>query len=82
MSSAISAGQLAVIAVSENNEQRLPIPMTVEGDRIDNTDRCNGIVYYQFVLSIDRSAFNKPATQPTTKSATQPATKPLTPTPG
>jgi hypothetical protein len=72
LSSAISAGQLAVIAVSENDQQHLPFPMEVEGDRIDKSDRCNGIVYYQFVLTIDRAAYNKPtATQPTTKPATR-----------
>jgi hypothetical protein len=63
-SSAISAGNMAIIAVSATDEEPLPFPLEVQGDRVEG----KGIVYYQFIIPVDRSAVLKdplaPATQP------------------
>lgn len=70
MSSAISGGSMAIIAVSATREEELPFPLDVQGDQIKG----KGIIYYQFVVPVDRSVVNKaPTSQPTT---TQPATQP------
>jgi hypothetical protein len=67
MSAAISAGNMAVIAVADNREEPLPFPLRVQGDPIQG----KGIVYFQFVLPVDRTAAVK--LEPTTKPSTQPA---------
>jgi hypothetical protein len=66
MSAAVSAGNVAIIAVADSRTEKLPFPLEVEHDRVDG----QGYVYYQFVLPADRSAVNtSPAatTQPTTQ---------------
>jgi hypothetical protein len=76
MSAAISAGQMAVIAVAANGEEPLPFPLEVNGNRVDG----KGIVYYQFVVPVDATAVHKipttlpSTTQPTSKPAATPAT--------
>jgi hypothetical protein len=52
VSAAVSAGNVAVIAVSDSRDEKLPFPLEVQGDRVDG----KGLVYYQFVLPADRSA--------------------------
>lgn len=69
LSAAVSAGNLAVIAVSDSREEKLPFPLEVQGDRVEG----KGLVYYQFVLPVDRAAVNdnattQPTTQPTGKA--------------
>ena len=56
-SAALAAGALVVIAQADGP---LPFPMTVEGDPVTGT----GTTFYQYVLPLDRSAVEKPATQP------------------
>lgn len=66
MSASVSAGNMAIIAVADSRTEKLPFPLEVDRDRIDG----KGIVYYQFVHPVDRSAVTgNPAatTQPTTK---------------
>jgi hypothetical protein len=67
MSASISAGNMAVIAVADNREEPLPFPLRVQGDAIQG----KGVVYYQFVLPVDRSVAVK--AEPTTKPTTQPS---------
>lgn len=81
LSSAISGGNVVVTSVADSDSEPLPFPLEVQGDRMDKSGS-KGIVYYQFVLPVDRSAVAKPppATQPTTrpsKSATKPSTQPV-----
>jgi hypothetical protein len=71
MSSAITGGQMAIIAVADGKEEPLPFPMEVHGDPVKG----RGVVYYQFVIPIDRKAVGQMATP---KAATQPATAPAT----
>ena len=64
LSASISAGNMAIIAVSDTKDEELPFPLEVQGDRIKG----KGIIYYQFVVPVDRSAVQKaPTSQPTTK---------------
>ena len=60
-SAAIGAGALLVVA---HTTGPLPIPLTVEGDKITG----DGPIYYQFVLPLDRQAVEQEiqaaATQP------------------
>lgn len=82
LSAAISAGNVVVIAVADSDKEPLPIPLEVQGDRMDKSSLSKGVVYYQFVLPVDRSAVAKPppATQPTTRpsrSTTKPTSKPV-----
>jgi hypothetical protein len=80
MSAAISAGQMAVIAVADDKNHPLPFPLEVHGDPVKG----QGIVYYQFVIPVDRKAVAdaaktaspEPATKPSTKPGTKPSTKP------
>jgi hypothetical protein len=68
ISNAISGGSMAIIAVSATREEELPFPLEVQGDLIKG----KGVIYYQFVVPVDRSAVNKaPTSQPATKPATQ-----------
>ncbi len=61
ISSAMSAGGLVVIASSDLPEKTpIPMPMEVEGDKLEGT----GMTLYQCVLPLDCSIFNSPATQP------------------
>jgi hypothetical protein len=83
VSSAVAAGQLVVLAESETMNEPLPIPLEVEGDRVTG----RGKVFYQFVLTLDRSnlptddapddadATAPPATQPATPAANEPVEK-------
>jgi hypothetical protein len=72
VSAAVSAGNMAVIAVSDSRDEKLPFPLEVQGDRVEG----KGLVYYQFVLPVDRSAVtNTPANGATTQPATQPKGK-------
>jgi hypothetical protein len=64
ISGALGAGQLIVLAQSENDRSPLPLPVTVEGDVLSG----EGVIYYQFILPLNRSAVSS-----TTKPATQPA---------
>jgi len=66
VSPAISAGALVVLAQSEDNAP-LPFPLEVNGSTVPG----QGTVFYQFILPLDRSALDRPTTQPTTKSTTQ-----------
>src|SRR5205085_12245272 len=66
MSAAVSGGNMAVIAVSATADEKLPFPLEVQGDRIEG----KGVIYYQFVVPVDRSAV--PAAPTTWPSATQP----------
>ena len=67
MSSAVSGGNMAVIAVSSTADEKLPFPLEVQGDRIEG----KGVIYYQFVVPVDRSAV--PAAPTTRPTATQPS---------
>lgn len=70
ISAAISGGSMAVIAVSDSKEEELPFPLEVQGDLIKG----KGVIYYQFVVPVDRSVINKvPTSQPATKPAAQPS---------
>lgn len=68
LSPALLAGALCVVATAE--DAPLPVPMTVEGDPLQDT---SGTTVYQFVLPIDRAAGNTPTTQPTTQPADRPS---------
>lgn len=61
VSGALGAGQLIVLAQSEPHSP-LPVPIEVEGDIVTG----DGVIYYQFILPLDRSAVNvkPPATKP------------------
>jgi len=62
LSPAISAGNMAIIGVAAGDEEKLPFPLEVQGDRIEGA----GIIYYQFVVPVDRSAVQQnPAVSPT-----------------
>jgi hypothetical protein len=68
MSATVSAGQMAIIGVSAGDKEKLPFPLEVEGNRIDG----EGVIYYQYVVPVDRSAVLKaPTNKPAT--ATQPS---------
>jgi hypothetical protein len=58
VSPALGAGRLIVLAESDG-EGPMPITMGVDGDSVVG----KGMTYYQFVLPLDRSALNPPATQ-------------------
>lgn len=59
-SAALACGGLVVVA-EPDGPSPIPIPMEVEGDKIEGT----GATVYQFVLPLDTSVFNKtPSTQP------------------
>jgi hypothetical protein len=74
VSAAISGGNLAVVAVSNNREEPLPFPLEVDGSKVTDI---KGYVFHQAVLPVDRSEVNKPPTPPAaTQPATQSATKP------
>jgi hypothetical protein len=82
LSSAISGGQMAIIAVADSKDEPLPFPMEVHGDPVKG----RGVVYYQCVVPVDWSAVkdaNTPraATQPTTAPApaTAPSSQPAKP---
>jgi hypothetical protein len=49
MSQALSSGSLVILAEADGP---LPIPLDVEGDRVEGT----GIIYYQLIFPLDRSA--------------------------
>ena len=66
LSSAVSGGNMAVIAVSSTADEKLPFPLEVQGDKIEG----KGVIYYQFVVPVDRSAV--PAAPTTRPTATQP----------
>jgi hypothetical protein len=64
VSAAVSAGNMVVIGVADSRDEKLPFPLEVQGDRVDG----RGVVYYQLIVPVDRSAVKDPATtQPTTK---------------
>jgi hypothetical protein len=70
VSPALGAGRLIVLAESDGDGP-MPIPMSVDGDSVAG----EGMTYYQFVLPLDRSALNQPATQatsPTTLTSDKP----------
>ena len=67
LSAAISAGKMGIIAVSTTDTEPLPFPLEVQGQSIPG----KGVVYYQFVIPVDRSAVLNDPTQPATKPATQ-----------
>jgi hypothetical protein len=54
---------MAIIAVSATDEEPLPFPLEVQGDRVAG----KGIVYYQFIIPVDRSAVLKDPLAPTTQ---------------
>jgi hypothetical protein len=56
----LTNGGLVVLAESEDERSPLPMPLEVEGDKIDGW----GTTYYQFVLPLDTSYFSNPATHP------------------
>jgi hypothetical protein len=62
-SAAISAGNMVIIAVSTTNQEPLPFPLSVQGDPVPG----EGIIYYQFVIPVDRSAVIKDPTAATTQ---------------
>jgi hypothetical protein len=66
LSSAVSAGNMAVIAVGDSRDAPLPLPLDVEGDRVPG----KGFVYYQSVIPVDRAASQK---APISRPSTQPA---------
>lgn len=67
-SSAVACGQMLIIARSAPASP-LPFPLYVEGDRINGS----GVVYYQFILPIDRPP---PTTQPADTPVEQEKTPP------
>jgi hypothetical protein len=67
LSAAISAGKMGIIAVSTTDTEPLPFPLEVQGQSTPG----KGVVYYQFVIPVDRSAVLHDPTQPATKPATQ-----------
>jgi hypothetical protein len=73
MSSAVTGGQMAIIAVADGKDQPLPFPMEVQGDLVKG----QGLIYYQFIVPVDRKAVadaavpKPPTTQPTTKPQNQ-----------
>jgi hypothetical protein len=71
LSPAISGGKMAIIAVCTSENEPLPFPLEVQGDAIAG----KGVVYYQFIIPVDRSAVLKDPTQATTQPATAPATQ-------
>jgi hypothetical protein len=71
LSPAVSGGKMAIIAVSTSENEPLPFPLEVQGDPVAG----KGVVYYQFVIPVDRSAVLKDPTQATTQPATAPATQ-------
>jgi hypothetical protein len=60
VSAALTNGGLVVLAESDDDRSPLPMPMEVQGDKIDGY----GTTYYQFVLPLDTSYFSNPTTQP------------------
>lgn len=75
LSSAISAGQMGIIGVSEDPESPLPFPIEVEDRRVKG----KGVTYYQFVIPVDPTPLMKPTIQPTPGTET-PAANPVAPT--
>jgi hypothetical protein len=69
LSQVVSGGQLVVLAMADGP---LPIPVEVEGERIDG----EGTLLYQIVLPLDRQAFENPTTQPSATPGTHPAQPP------
>jgi hypothetical protein len=72
LSPAVSAGNLAVIAVGDSRTEKLPFPLEVDRDRVDG----KGYVYYQFVHPVDRSAVANVPVPATTQPTTQPTSQP------
>jgi hypothetical protein len=66
VSAAVGAGQLVVLAESDDPRGPLPIPIEVEGDVVAG----EGTTYYQFILPLDRSALNAAPTTNKTGTAT------------
>jgi hypothetical protein len=60
VSAAISAGQLVIIAEAEG-DQPLPFPLDVNNKRVEG----KGLVFYQFILPLERTRNPLMTTQPT-----------------
>jgi len=81
MSATISAGNMAIIAVSDTKDEKLPFPLEVDGDK--SSDAAKGVIYYQFVVPVDRSKVgNRPPQLQQAKPAPAPVAPPTPATSG